>query len=300
MALSGTPHGRDPIDLWGQMKIVDGGETLGQTLGLYREVFFGKQNGFFSDEWVFHKSKTKLLNRILNNRSIRFSADQAELPALVPIVKRVSLPEDAYTYYRRALQTLRQNPGNFREQKNAWLRMRQISSGFVGYHDDDEGKTAQFEFGENPKLDLLLTLLDGIDDKAIVFYEYTYSGLRISRELKKLGIPALHMYSGCKDQGGLRRRFADDPEARVLVMQSSFGEGLNLQVARYGFFYECPVSPITRKQCCGRFVRQHSQHKSVFQYDLICRGTADDQILAFLAHGEDLFRAIIDGKSRVD
>jgi SNF2 family DNA or RNA helicase len=186
---------------------------------------------------------------------------------------------------------------NHREMKNAWLRMRQISSGFVGFHDDDSGKTAQFVFDENPKLDLLLSVMGEISDKAIIFYEYTWSGLKIVEELKKLGIGALHLYGKTKDQPAVRRRFADDPDVLALVMQNSFGVGLNLQAAKYGLFYEAPVSPIVRRQCQGRFIRQHSEHKTVFQYDFVCRGTADESVLEMLKEGRDLFRAIIDGET---
>lgn len=295
--LSGTPHGRDPTDLWGQMMIVDGGETLGETLGLFRSVFFAQRKGFFGFKYDFLKHKTKLLHSVLNNRSIRFEADEADLPKLLPIIKKANLPDDAHLHYQRAREKM-MAAGNYSEIRNAWLRLRQISSGFVGFHDDEAGKSAEFEFEENPKLDLLLSLLEGIHDKSIVFYEYTWSGLRIARELKKLGIGALHMYGGCKDQAGTRRRFADDPNVRVLILQNSFGEGLNLQAAKYGIFYESPVSPITRKQCVRRFERQQSAHRKVIQYDLVCRDTVDERILAMLAEGQDLLRAIIDGKGK--
>src|SRR5205085_11808192 len=119
--MTATPHGRNPEDLWGQMMIVDGGETLGQTLGLFREVFFNKQKSFFGrdNKWEFRTSRTRLLTQIMNNRSIRFEAAEADLPRVSEIVKACTLPEDAEQYYNRALETLRKaGKGNFREMKN--------------------------------------------------------------------------------------------------------------------------------------------------------------------------------------
>jgi len=299
-ALSGTPHGRDPTDLWGQMMIVDGGKTLGETLGLFRAAFFREQKDLYNGtQYVFAKRTAPLLNRILANGSIRFKAQESDLPKLVPIIKTAHLPTSAEAYYAKAREAILA-AGNKREMRNAWLRMRQISSGFVGYHDDDAGTKAQFEFPENPKLDLLLSLLEGIQGKALVYYEYTYSGLRIVRELKKLGINALHMYGGSKDQQRVREMYLHDKRYPVLVLQNQFGEGLNLQVAQYGLFYESPVSPIVRRQCVGRFERQHSQHRHVFQYDLVCTGTVDEHVLEALKEGRDLFQAVIDGKARLD
>jgi SNF2 family DNA or RNA helicase len=295
--LTGTPHGRDPVDLWAQMMIVDGGKTLGETLTLFRSVFFSEQRDFWAGKkYVFHKHKSGILNTILNNRSIRFRADEADLPKLVPIKKYVILPDDAMSYYRSALNIILAGQ-NRREMKNAWLRMRQISSGFVGYHDDDTGTTAEFEFPENPKLDLLLSILEGLTDKAIVFHEYTWSGLRIAAELRRLGIKHAHLHGGSPNQHEELLKFRS-PGCKVLVMQNQFGEGLNLQLARYVLYYESPISPITRKQCTRRVERQGSSHETVFTYDLICKGTVDERILDALEHGFDLFDRIIEGKGK--
>ena len=49
----------------------------------------------------------------------------------------LGLGEDAETYYRKAKDAIIAAKGNYRETKNAFLRMRQISSGFVGFHDEN-------------------------------------------------------------------------------------------------------------------------------------------------------------------
>ena len=106
----------------------------------------------------------------------------------------------------------------------------------------------------------------------------------------------MHLYGGTKDTKALLARFNTDPNCRVLVLQNQFGLGLNLQAARYGIFYEAPLSPIIRQQCIRRFERQHSTHAAVFQYDLVCSNTVDERILALLKEGKDLFQELIDGR----
>lgn len=299
--LTATPFGRDPADLWGQFYLVDGGYSLGETLGLFRKAFYKETPNFWGGvDHEFNPKKERLLHRCIAHRSIRFEADAAELPALVPIVKKVSLPVDAELYYQRAKQSL-MKAGNFKEMKNAFVRMRQISSGFVGFWDDDAGKRAEFRFDDNPKLDQLLSVIESIDPKhkVIVFHEFIYSGDMIGAALKEIKLPFARMYSGTKDVRRERDRFNRDPKCALLLLQNSFGEGLNLQLAKYGLYYESPVSPIMRYQTRRRFERQHSAHETVFQYDFIVKDTVDERIQESLKAGEDLFDSVINGRSKL-
>ena len=168
----------------------------------------------------------------------------------------------------------------------------------MGYQDDETGERSKFEFPDNPKLDMLLSLLHEVyeNDKSIVFFDFTYSGERIYEELKKAKIDSILLHGKTKDVDAARNAFMQQPKKRVLLLQNRFGIGLNVQIARYNFFYESPVSAILRKQCVGRFVRQHSLHKTVFQYDLLMKDTVDSQILKFHVEGGDLFQAIIKGE----
>jgi SNF2 family DNA or RNA helicase len=299
--MTGTPFNRDPSSLWTQMYMIDRGETLGETLGLFRAAFFHQvSDGGWGVKYKFDAHKEKLLHQILANRSIEYEADSSTLPAVVPITKKVYLPEEAGLYYKRAVQTIIEANGNIREMKNAFIRMRQISSGFVGYYDDEAGEKAQFEFDDNPKLDLLLATVESINPKykIIIFTEFNWSGERIARELKDRGIGCVHVYGKTKDASRARDRFKFDRDVQVMVLQSAMSYGLNVQVAKYGLYYESPVSAILRKQSRRRVERQYSAHKSVFIYDFVCAGTADEKILAFHKEGGDLFNAIVRGKVR--
>lgn len=299
--MTGTPFNRDPTLLWAQMFLVDGGYTLGETLGLFRSVFCGESLNYWSGhpEYKFLKKKQPLLNDFIANRSIEYEADKASLPACVPVNKFVSLGEDATQYYNRFKDQLMAAQGNLVETKNAFIRMRQISSGFIGFEDDETGEKAKFEFPENPKLEMLLSILHSTrsEYKVVVFFEYTYSGERILAELKKHKIGASILYGKTKDTEAAKKKFLNDPKTRVLLLQNRMAAGLNVQVAKYSCFYESPVSAIKRKQCARRVVRQHSAHKTVFQYDLLMRNTVDEQILEFHKQGGDLFEAIIRGQT---
>lgn len=299
--LSGSPFGREIEHVWAQMFIIDRGDTLGKTLGFFRDVFFTEKTDYWGGrKYTFIRSMMPELRRVLANRSMRVRANKADLPACSKIRKVVTLPTDAHTHYQRAWNSWKNGRGSVRESKNAFMRMRQISSGFVGYTDDERGERAQFAFDENPKLDMLLSLVEGVVDehKCVVFYEFTWSGERIAEQLKRLKIGFSHLRGRERHTDRELLAFVNNDKRRVMLLQNTFGAGLNIQIAKYGFFYESPVSSIVRMQCEGRIVRQHSTHDHVFLYDLVTEGTKDDQVLEYVREGRDLMAAVLDGSLR--
>lgn len=296
-----TPFNRDLTSLWSQMYLVDHGETLGRNLGLYREVFFKKGTHPFTGfpEWHFDKKKKHLLNRTLAHRSISVEADKSSLPQRALIHKRIFLPGSAEAFYKEQKARLVRSRGSYQESKNAFMRMRQISSGYIGYDDDELGVRAEVELHPNRKLEMLMSIVEEIHQqhKFVIFCDFVFSGSMISRELGKLKIGHGRIYGKTKDPIAVRKRFDTDDDMRGLILQNSCGGfGLNLQIAKWGIYYESPVSALMRKQTEARVVRQGTEHGKVFIVDLVVSGTVDDAILQFHREGRDLFEEIIRGK----
>ena len=301
-ALSGTPFGRDPTPLWAQMLLVDGGASLGETLGLFRAAFFtAEENQWGGYDYTFRERMSGEMHRLLAHRSITIEADEASLPPVVRRVRTIVLPREADRYSALARDAVTAAWGNYKETKNAFVRMRQISSGFLGYTDDETGERAKFAFEENPKLEALLSKLQTVVGKykVVVFHEFIYSGDRICAELERLGIKHARVSAGSKEKIERERgRFVGDDACRVLVISNHMAQGPNLQVAKYLEVFESPVDPKTRKQMERRVVRQHSAHARVFVTDYVAVGTYDQRILDFNRQGRSLFDAIIRGEVR--
>ena len=300
--LTGTPFGRDPQLLWTQLFLLDGGETLGRTLGLFRSAFFSqKQNYWGGTEYKFLQRRKSTLARFLRHRTIRYEDSEChDLPEIVRVPLRVDLPGDAEVLYRRILGELRIEHGNYHAVESAFLRMRQLSSGFVTAKGADEERI-EVEF-DCPKMTALEELLGELpqDEKVVVFHEFIRSGRRISEWLASEGVKHARLWGGTKDKPAELSRFLTDPACRVLVANTKTGgTGLNLQVARYVVFFESPVSPIIRQQAEKRCHRT-GQERRVYIYDLLARGTVDERILEFVAEGRDLFKAICDGQVKLE
>lgn len=295
--LTATPFGRDVEKMWAQLALVDRGYTLGETLTLFRQAFYDTKVNFWGGyEYKLKDGSKEEISKFIDNVSIAYPANEADMPQLSRIPRYVSLDTTAEAYYERAKEQVIASFGNYQEMKNAFLRMRQISSGFVGYRNDETGLKARFEFEEKPKLELLRSVLGEIDTtkKVIIFHEFQYTAGVIQKLLRELGIGYVAVNGMVKDSGKAKRDFKTSKTKNVLVLSNSAGGyGLNLQFAKYGIYYESPVSAILRKQTEKRFDRQFSLHENVILFDLIVRGTVDQTILDFHREGRNLWKAIL-------
>jgi hypothetical protein len=300
-ALAGRPFGREPMMLWSQHHIVDGGETLGETLGLFRAAFYSEQDNpwdpkGFAKDYTFKKKMMPQLMRIVQHRSIAYSAEECGIKSkFIPIIEEVRLPEEASAYYRKVVDNIIAAKGNLQEMKNAFMRMRQLSSGFLGFRNDESGDRVEIGFAENPKLDRLLELIEEMpdDSKAVCFYDFTHTGRCIYHDLKEVGHDPIWLWSGNKNYAADLKMFMGDEACRVAIINNKIGAYSldGLQVANYCFFVESPVGVLDREQA-ERRLRRQGQQKVVLQYDLCVRGTLDGKILQFHREGDDILAAL--------
>jgi superfamily II DNA or RNA helicase len=296
--MSGTPFGRDPSLIWAQMYLVDHGETLGKSLGLFQAAFFGER-----DYWgkrQFLKTKRRDLHRLLAHNSIRFKVSETELPKRRPIKRYISIPIEQQEWLGRFYDVLEHDPDK-RKKESAFLRIRQLSSGFVGFTDDENGERAQITFAENPKLEALCdyALSIPVDYQFLVFHEWIWSGEQIAREFSRIGISHTVLRGKTRDPEKVLRSFKNGDKQALIVNVKSGDYGLNLQTGRYAIYYESPVSAITRKQTERRIIRRYSKNRWAAIVDLIMKGTMDERVLKFHEEGADLLAAILDGTERV-
>lgn len=299
---TGTLMGRNVEELWPQFNLIDHGATLGSTLGLFRAAFFKEVDDFWKGtSYKFDPSMTRPLYRTLQHRSIRYDEYEfSDLPPRQNIRIPLKLSTEQREHYMNAVAGLIAAKGSLRDIDNAFIRMRQITSGYLGWKDETLGKMVT-SFPENPKLDEIERLVeDSYDSKVVISTEYTNTGRIIVDKLNSLKVKNLWLYGQSKeDPRVIVRKFIEDPTIKVLVMNSEAGgtgtDGLQ-EVARYLIFFESPSSPITRQQTLKRVHRSGQLHRT-FIIDLVMEGTVDNRILGFIDEGKDLHDSIIKGKS---
>lgn len=298
---TGTLFGNDPEEAWGQFYLVDQGETFGPNLALFRNAFFKKKTHMWKGEvWTPDRKKDAEFNRLLRNRSLEYAEEEiSDLPPCLNHIEEVRMPHEQREHYNRAVSGLIEARGMLSELEAQWLRMRQITSGYLAWK--DEYGEHEILFKQNPKLDLLERLADEccVQSKIVVAYNYTRTGQLIMERLKHLGLNPVWLWGGTKDPIAVKQRFLSDDDCRAFVMNfTSGGEGVDgLQtVARYLIVYESPVEPKARRQLLKRIHRPGQKYRS-YVYDLVARGTVDRGILDGLAEGHDLYQALVNGSS---
>ena len=296
-ASTGTPMGRNPEDVFGQFLLIDHGETFGDTLGMFREAFFGRTTNGFAIKYVFDKQKEYLFNDFMQHRSIRYLEDECgDIPPRKEISLELEFAHEQREHYLHAVEGLINAGGKLSETDSNYHKMRQAVAGFLHWKDEYGEHTVRF--GHNPKLEMIKILLeDSGNEKMVISHEYTESGKMITEMLDEMKIGYEWVYGGTKDKVAAKNRFINDRSKRVFVMNSEVGgtgtDGLQ-EVVRYLVFFESPTSPITRKQVIKR-VSRSGQKKRTFIYDLIMKKSIDKRVLEFIKEGNDLHDALVDG-----
>ena len=298
--LTGTPFGRDPIDLWAQFYLVDQGETLGENMGIFREALFKKQisrAGF--PEWVFNEANRDKLHRMIQNRSIRYEDSEVQdLPKLVEKTVTVPLARDAERYYADGLLGIIATGGVLSDMKGAYAKLRMICAGFLQMKGEDSVKHI-VPFNSPPKLEILKQLLQEIphERKTVIWHEYQYSAKMIEAVLKELRIPYAAIRGETDVVSNVKKfKYSD---ARVLVANYASGStGGNFQIANYMIFYDPCDDPIKYKQAFKRVYRT-GQERRTFCYHLVtrCSKSVDVKIRGFVEEGQSLFKALVQGKT---
>jgi SNF2 family DNA or RNA helicase len=123
------------------------------------------------------------------------------------------------------------------------------------------------------------------------FYRQAIESLALQFAHRKVAI----VYGGIPDRQAQVEKFQKDDECDTIIIQwVSGGAGLNLQVASYIIFYECPTSPKAAKQAIARADR-NGQVNVVNVYFMRVKGTLSDKnFKALLANEESNNRAIKD------
>lgn len=304
IGLTGTPFGKDLQDLWSQFYLIDFGETLGPTLGFYREVFFSQKLNYWGGlEYIFKKKLFPTLQKTIKRSSIRYKIEELhDMPEMSHVIKSLPASDAIKAYADEAIKKIKAIVGekrksSYRAVESEYLRLRQLSSGFMTFHGEDNDKV-QIKFDDNPKLDLLEELVDALplDCKMVVFHHFVYTNEIISLRLKGMKIGHARIWGGQRDPIGQLRKFKDDSDCRVLVINSKSGSSsLNLQHANYICFFEPTDSPIDRQQA-ERRVWRPGQGKRVLCYDLLMKQTADFKLHKANINGRNLLKMVLDGE----
>lgn len=287
VGLTGTPAANGYIDLWSEVYLLDRGERLGRTIGMYRQSYFhpGRSNGHVVYEWVMNRGAKEIIDERLSDLCVSMKAvDFLEMPDRVETdvyVEMCAAEKKLYDQFGRDHVL----PDMDIVGANAAVvqaKLLQMANGFIY----DEDKTAHHIHSHK------LEAVDEIIEAA---------GTR----------PVLLFYTFIEDKNRLAERF---PEARELKTKAdvddwnagkipllithpaSTGHGLNLQEGgNIVVWFGLPWSLELYQQANARLYRQ-GQKNTVYIYHILTKDTHDTDVLRALKSKnltqEELLRAL--------
>lgn len=303
--LTGTPILNSPMDIFGQFRILDGGETFGKNYFGFRARFFYDANASFRSkptyfpDWRIKPNALTEMNEIISGKCMGVKKNQClDLPPLVRKLIPVDLNSDQIKLYSEMKADL----VTYLDGKacvatlalTKALRLLQIASGFAKFEDG-----SQSSLGKTPKMEALSELLEQLTvcNKVIVWavFKENYAQIRRVCETLKIKFVEVHGEVSAEGKQASVDAFNTDPSVRVFIGNpSSGGIGINLVVASYSIFYSRNFSLENDLQAEARNYRGGSEiHAKITRIDLVAKGTIDELVLESLANKQAIGESLL-------
>ena len=278
--LTGTPAPNGLMDLWPQIRLLDGGERLGKHIGQYRDTYFrpGARNGSVIYEYVPRRGAKEQISEKISDIVLTMQArDYLSMPDVIDGGMTLEL-ENMVGYKMLEMDCVAQlaDGAEILAVTAAALanKLLQYASGAV--YDDEHN----WHEVDNTKLEALTDLLEQTSDSVLVYYNYKHELARI-----QAAMPAAVSFHGEPD---ILERW-NRGEIRLLCAHpASVAFGLNMQAGGHIIVWYSPTWNLEwYQQANARLVRQ-GQGKPVVIYHLVCKGTMDEAVMEALSSKDDL------------
>lgn len=287
VGLTGTPSPNGYIDLWSEIYLLDGGESLGKRIGQYRALYF---TGFtFGGRYAV---KYKLANKAcqiaikekIKPLCVSMSAeDYLKMPKLFYNKIPVELNEFEMMKYNFMKENylLPFQGGEVITASSAGVltgKLLQLCSGAI------YGENREVQQFHTQKLEVLKEVVENLvnsGENILLFYIFQHEKERILETLKSYKIRVLTSEKDITDW--------NKGEIEILLAQpQSASYGLNLQSGgRNIIWYSLTWNLEHYQQANARLYRQ-GQTKPVIIHHLIARGTIDEAVFVALRKKENV------------
>jgi SNF2 family DNA or RNA helicase len=300
--LTGSPTPNGLLDLFGQIYILDLGNSLGQYITHFRSAFFDSM-GYGGYSYKPRADAEEKIYAKLKPLCLRMAAkDYLEMPPLVgaawseggPLITQVELPPEVMKQYKMMeelmIAQLEEDTITAANAAVASGKCRQIANGGLYLHDEDERTSKMIHNIKTDAVEEIVDELSGVP--ALVAYEHDHDRQRLQARFKNAP------YIG----GGVTvKRFKEIEEEwnkgniQVLLAQpQSVAYGLNLQGTRAAVIWHSQTWRLDLyEQFISRVWRQ-GQKDRVFVHHIAAKDTIDYVILKALQRKDRTQQALFD------
>jgi len=282
IGLTGTLIPKDLTDLWGQVYLVDNGDTFGRSFYEWRKKFFYPTD-FQQYNWApFESTRDELLKAL---DGLAYRVEGTHLPHVeVEYPTMLDLPDIMRPRYAKLEKDFYlECEGMEIEAINSGVlagRLREMCAGF-SYVRPDEKKSKTAIWHSFTKFGWLDQLYERLAPKQLlVFYEFKEQLAELQRRYPAKIMGALGSGVSTKKKMETIERWNAGELDLLAVHPQSAGHGLNLQKsgANHIAFLTLPWSGGLFRQAVGRLARRGQIHDVVHVHTALLSGTVDNQV----------------------
>lgn len=289
VGLTGTPAPNTLVDLWAQMYCIDGGATLGKSLGRYREQYFDiVRVGYIPIKVTPKAGAAEAIRTAIAPEVLTMSAaDYLTLPEMVEHDVEVMLDDKTYKAYRaferdRVAETM---AGEVTAASAAVLmgKLGQYAAGAI--YTDDGG----VQHLHTAKVEALAEIVEAAQSPVLVFYRYRFEVEALGDRFKALG----YRVRRCEGDADVTAWNAGEVDV-LLAHPASVAYGLNMQAGGHYIVWTSPDWDLEQYLQANARLHRQGQRQTVHVYRLVARGTVDERAVAAIARKDGSQRAMLD------
>jgi SNF2 family DNA or RNA helicase len=308
-AMTGSPRPRSMMDLFGVMRIIDGGYSLGGFITHYRRAYFDS-TGYGGYTYVLKEgAEEKIYERIA---PFVFRLDDKKLlrlPKLVTDPVNIDLPPEARKAYDEIEKKfLTEVAGYTVTAMNSGVssnKCSQIANGglYLAHEVDEEGRRAkgprEWAKMHDEKTEAVVDILEQLDgEPALVMYDF---GHDLERLLAALGKDAPRIGGGvtAKESDRIISRWNRGELPFLLCHPGAMSHGLNMQGgdAHHVVWHSLTWDYELYDQTIRRLLRSGNGSARVFSHLLVAKDTVDEAKAASMREKEKGQDALLDAMS---
>lgn len=307
--MTGFPITENLAELYSQIKFLDRGKAFGKSYYAFLNRYFVR----VGQKLIVKKKSIKEILDLIKPFCIRITNAHLKLPPKVYKPIELEMTEQQKELLTKLTSTFRLELGKVKiDTKYIFTlisKSLQICDGFVQHieyeYKEVNGKkvrtnkvlSSELEVIETNKDEALVELLDEIDvkkNKVVIWCAFLFSVNKISRVLRKLGIPVLTITGETKDANAVVQKFQRSKDHNILVCtQKKAAESVTLTSARFAIYYSNIWSNDARLNSEARIRRKGSEkHKSIMYIDLITKASVEKQVYDCLRKKKDLINEL--------
>lgn len=279
--MTGTPTPNGLLDLFAQVRLIDGGARLGPAYGAYRDTYFEAKDWQGYDWQPKEGARERIYHRIADLALTLKSSDWLDIPDTVVEDVDVALAPEAREQYkeleRELLLLLKEGDAAIIAVNAAVLsnKLIQVTSGAVY---DEARNTHHIHDGKIKALQGLVKRLKG--KPVLIAYSYQHELARI-----RAALPGAVSFADARtetQQLELVRRWNAGKIPALLAHPKSVAHGLNMQDGGSTvIWFTLPWSPEDYHQLNSRLARR-GQDEVTTVYRLVTTGTVEEAVVESL------------------